>query len=222
MADQSTDNTITAIYERAYDFTDPLKTGTVANAMTTVTAAWAIIARHFYPDDQTFRRMVQVTCQMLIVSPREPPPRPPHRSTLTRGNCIEENYFALRAQETTLTPAAVRARTAFLAFPLISECLDHEDCHGQGCEQDPKTCPRARTSAHILADMTEHLILYPMHDNAVRRDGPTALIDDRKAEPEVNFPGDLISSHGTRERAVNARAQFILDVLTGKKVWWPK
>jgi hypothetical protein len=37
------------------------------------------------------------------------------------------------------------------------------------------------------------------------------VVDTSKAEPEVNYPGDLISEHSTHEDARLARAEAILD-----------
>jgi hypothetical protein len=43
------------------------------------------------------------------------------------------------------------------------------------------------------------------------------VVDTSRAEPEVNYPGDLISEHATREAARLGRARAILDRLKARE-----
>ncbi len=68
-----------------------------------------------------------------------------------------------------------------------------------------------------IAQAQQHLHVRPlMRDVFPRDDDPWVIVDESSAEPEVNWPGDLVSEHKTREEAVDAIARLMLAVARGQ------
>lgn len=70
------------------------------------------------------------------------------------------------------------------------------------------------TAALKIADALDNLILMPA-SYAERDTCQWFVVDAATAEPEVNWPGDLISTHANQAEARIGRAEAILRIMNG-------